>query len=197
MNNNNKLQIQYINLKPSKSITDHLTKKLERDLNGDFGIHSLICNLSKQSAKGGEKYRCLLEVHLKLSGFAIIETGNDIYKIIEIISDKLHQKIHKMNDRISDINHVEEKADLTKDIPARELKELDVIKAVNDTGRLPILERKQYSDNSPIHTEEAIQLMEMANKQCFLYRNVDTGKYTAIYKLEGRNGYGMIEPKSA
>lgn len=199
MEDKNKLKIRFINLRISKPINDLIKKKLEKDLMNDYGIHSLICNVSKQSAKGGEKYSILLEVHMKNSGFALRESGNDLYKITELVSDKLHQKIHKLMDKSSDIIVDTKIETLADQLTRKELEEINKLRAIDDTGKLPILEKKQYSDNSPIHIEEAIQLMEMAEKPCFLFRNAaENGKYTVIYRLtDGRNGYGLIEPKSA
>lgn len=57
-----------------------------------------------------------------------------------------------------------------------------------------ILRRKRFSDTSAISEEDAIDRMEMIGHDFFIFNNIDTGRYSLVYK-RGDGYYGIIEPK--
>jgi putative sigma-54 modulation protein len=58
----------------------------------------------------------------------------------------------------------------------------------------PIIKVKKYSDNTPIHPQEAIERMILLGHKSFLFRNIETGKYTMVYERDDGVTYGLIEP---
>lgn len=57
-----------------------------------------------------------------------------------------------------------------------------------------IVKRKEYSDNTPMRPEEAIDRMELLGHRSYLFRNIESGKYAMVYKRDDGN-YGLVEPK--
>jgi putative sigma-54 modulation protein len=58
----------------------------------------------------------------------------------------------------------------------------------------PLIKRKFYLDDSPIHPVEAIEKMELLGHQQFLFRNIENNKYAIIVK-DINIGYQLIQPK--
>ncbi|KXK26233.1 MAG: putative sigma-54 modulation protein [candidate division WS6 bacterium OLB20] len=63
------------------------------------------------------------------------------------------------------------------------------------TDYVPEIRRKQYEDESPLHPAEAVERMELLGYNCFLFKNMESGKYAMLYKREA-GGYGLVEPKN-
>lgn len=59
-----------------------------------------------------------------------------------------------------------------------------------------ITRRKRYSNTEAMHEEEAIEQMELIGHSCFIFENLDTNRFSMIYRKED-NTYGVIEPKMA
>lgn len=58
----------------------------------------------------------------------------------------------------------------------------------------PIIKRKFYQDDSPIHPVEAIERMELLGSLQFLFKNIENNKYAIIIK-DKNAGYELIQPK--
>lgn len=58
----------------------------------------------------------------------------------------------------------------------------------------PIIKRKFYQDDSPIHPVEAIERMELLGSQQFLFKNIENNKYAIIVK-DKNSCYELIQPK--
>ncbi len=61
-------------------------------------------------------------------------------------------------------------------------------------SEITITRRKRYSNTEPMHEDEAIEQMELIGHNCFIFDNLDTGRFSMIYKKEDGT-YGIIEPK--
>ena len=58
----------------------------------------------------------------------------------------------------------------------------------------PIIKRKYYQDDSPIHPVEAIERMELLGSQQFLFKNIENNRYAIIVK-DKNSDYELIQPK--
>jgi putative sigma-54 modulation protein len=57
-----------------------------------------------------------------------------------------------------------------------------------------ITKRKTMDDMTPLEEAEAIERMEMAGYDQYLFKNKSTNKISMIYRrIDG--GYGLVEPK--
>ena len=57
-----------------------------------------------------------------------------------------------------------------------------------------ITRRKRYSHTEPMHEEEAIEQMELIGHHCFIFENIDTKRFSMVYKKDDGT-YGVVEPK--
>jgi len=58
----------------------------------------------------------------------------------------------------------------------------------------PIIKRKYYQDDSPIHPVEAIERMELLGSLQFLFKNIENNRYAIIVK-DKNSDYELIQPK--
>jgi ribosomal subunit interface protein len=58
----------------------------------------------------------------------------------------------------------------------------------------PLIKRKYYQDDSPIHPAEAIERMELLGSQQFLFKNIENNRYAIIVK-DKNSSYELIQPK--
>ena len=59
----------------------------------------------------------------------------------------------------------------------------------------PIIKIKEYSDNTPIHSQEAIERMTLLGHKSFIFKNIETGKYAMVYIRDDGISFGLITPK--
>lgn len=127
-----------------------------------------------------------------------IEThGNNLYGLIDEAYDKMRHNLEKMKEKVND--HEDQQSmsggsDIDIDVnidadPVRTLADSTSVYAVDPK----ITKRVVYEDNTPIHPGEAIERMEILNRSCYLFKNIESGKYAMVFK-DGKEGeYALIE----
>lgn len=190
------VEIKFVNFNYSSAIEEYVLKKIYKHENEASHIQLVKVSLSSQSQNKNKLYQICIEVDLKNSGFIIKKSGKDIYALIDEVSDAFRKKLvkfidvntdHRISPKIEEIPFSEE---LRYDSPDISFHDVDINKYL-------ILEEKSFNDHTPMHVEEAIDLMELIGRQCILFKNILTGKYSVIYKIsEGsKEGYGIINAK--
>ena len=192
------IEIKFVNFNYSAAIEEYILKKIYKHENEASHINLVKVSLSSQCQNKNRTYQVCIEVDLKNSGFIIKKSNNDIYALIDEISDTFRKKLVKFIDVNTDHKvspKIVEELPITEgrrfaDSGATVFNDLDINKYV-------ILEEKSFNDHTPMHIEEAIDLMELIGRQCILFKNISTGKYSVIYKInEGaKEGYGIINSK--
>jgi ribosomal subunit interface protein len=192
----NILQIKYINVKPSDAITSYVQRKVAKHDAEAKELTALVCNINLESSKAGKTYCITLETAMTHSGFIVREKGSDIYKLIDDLSDKFRTRLVKMLDKQND-NPAQQQDPMWMDAFISDTQgDYNVAFDPGESHKKMIVERKKYFDNSPLHIEEAIEMMEMVGRPCFLFKNISTGKYAVVYKVDsgnGKRGYGLLE----
>lgn len=191
------LQIKYINIKPSDAVSAYIQRKIVKHDAESKDITSVVCTISLESSKAGKTYCVTIETSMVHAGFIVREKGNDVYKVIDDLSDKFRTRLVKLIDKQNDVQskYNDEYAQISGTI-REDMSDYTTIINADINPSYTIIERKKYYDNSPIHVEEAIQMMEMVGRTCFLFKNITNGKYTVVYKVASQNGdygYGLLE----
>ncbi len=65
---------------------------------------------------------------------------------------------------------------------------------MSDMEYRPIVKVKKYEDDTPIHPQEAIERMILLGHDSYLFKNIETGKYSMVYKREDGISFGLVEP---
>lgn len=196
------LQVKFISFKPSPSVRDYIQKKIAKHELKSKEVLEIICNVSLDSSRAGKTYTMAVEVSMPHAGFIVRGKGNDVYRLVDEVSDKYRNRLTKFLDKQNSNN-----SDSDTSMMGSEERYF-IEEFIEDYGRLNasvpdgpkyrIIEKKGFYDNSPLHIDEAIEIMEMIGRPCFLFKNIDTGKYNVVYRVEGKNGrsgYGLIEPR--
>jgi len=106
------------------------------------------------------------------------ERDEDLYKAIDLVSDKLERQLRKNKTKI-----LKQKKDVTKNIS------LDNIDPIEEKSK--IVKRKQI-EMKPMNEDEAILQMELVDHDFFVYKDVETKTVNIIYKRKDGE-YGIIE----
>lgn len=203
----NILQMNFIHLESSDKIYQFLLKKLNKKNSLVDQIKEIQCNISLENNRGAKLYRVTLETKMDHMGFIVKNKGREIMAILEQITDTFYDRLNKLADR------KREKVITTDFANSTELLENEKTVKITDYDNYRmnssssigekqqeynIVEKMEYPNNAPIHVDEAIQIMEKYNRPFLLFRNIRNGKYSVVYKVDGRqkkkNGYGLVEP---
>ncbi|HAK89325.1 MAG: ribosomal subunit interface protein [Nitrospirae bacterium GWC2_46_6] len=127
-----------------------------------------------------EKYRHKAEVLLKVNGVMIQAESvtGEVYSSIDEVVEKLEKQIVKYKERSHDYRKGEKK---TSEVS---------LKAQAETGR--IIKNKRF-DMKPMAADEAVDQMELLDKDFFVFANQASGDVNVVYRRKDGN-YGLIEP---
>jgi ribosomal subunit interface protein len=115
---------------------------------------------------------------------------------INTLFDKLLSPLHKKITRYKSQEERWTKHKEWKSIQIEKISQSDeeVASDIPSTNYEPIIRRKFYKDDSPIHPAEAIEKMELLGHEQFLFKNIENNKYAIIVK-DKIMGYELIQPK--
>jgi putative sigma-54 modulation protein len=127
-----------------------------------------------------EKYRHKAEVLLKVNGVLIQaeSTTGEVYSAIDQVVEKLETQVKKYKEKHHDYRKGEKKS---ADIQTE---------GTEEKGR--IIKHKRF-DMKPMSSEEAVNQMELLDKDFFIYANETSGGINVVYRRNDGN-YGLIEP---
>ncbi len=106
------------------------------------------------------------------------ERNEDLYKAIDLASDKLERQLRKNKTKM-----MKQKKDITKEMKFEELESIE--------EKEEIVKRKKI-EMKPMSEEEAIMQMDLVDHDFFVYKDIDTKKTNVIYKRK-EGTYGIIE----
>jgi putative sigma-54 modulation protein len=125
-----------------------------------------------------EKYRHKAEVLLKINGVMIQAESvtGEVYSAIDEVVEKLEKQILRYKEKLHSYRKGEKKS---LEIPS-----------VMEKRR--IIKLKKF-DMKPMDPEDAVNQMELLDKDFFVFTNMYSGDINVIYKRKDGN-YGLIEP---
>ncbi|MDX9714771.1 MAG: ribosome-associated translation inhibitor RaiA [Dissulfurispiraceae bacterium] len=128
-----------------------------------------------------KKYRQKAEVLLKVNGVMIQaeSISEDIYASIDEVSEKLEKQIKKYKEKMKDFRKGGDKKTARESSAGTDA----------DSG---IIKRKRFA-MKPMSPEEAVDQMELMDKDFFIFSNISTGDFNVVYKRKDGN-FGLIEP---
>lgn len=135
-------------------------------------------------------FKVEISVHMPQTFIRVEGKGREI----ETIVDKLEPTLKRRLKRYHDLYRRWEKEEPWKVVEYQEsLPELEhSVRSYADFN--PVIKRKSFEDNSPIHPAEAIERMELLGHDSFLFRNIESSNYAMVYRRKS-GGYGLVEPK--
>lgn len=185
------LHISSRGIKLTPSIEQYITKKLQfLEKYDKYLLKTEIEILDNRGESLNLKYQITIWAKRK-DIIRVEERGTDLYALIDKVHDILKIKIDKYKEKITDKVWEKDMPETDEYIPNSDENDENL----QDTFYTPkITKKKVYSDNRPLHPSEAIDQMEMIGHISFLFKNIETNKYTMVYKRKDGD-YGLVEPE--
>lgn len=127
-----------------------------------------------------EKYRHKAEVLLKVNGYLIQAEGvtGEIYSSIDEVVEKLEKQAKKYKEKLHSYRKTDRRATGA------------ALTTSAEKGK--IIKYKRF-DMKPMTPEEAVDQMELLDKDFFVFVNEKTSTINLVYRRKDGN-YGLIEP---
>lgn len=170
-----KITIKGRNIDVTEALRQYIEKritKFERFLNE---VGEAIITVST------EKFTHKIDVLFKVNGHLIQAEGKteDLYSAVDQVVEKLEKQVLKYKEKIQNKNKKSNKYSQQVATPSE------------DSAKR-IVKYKKF-DLRPMSPEEAVDQMELLDKDFFVFVNSFTGQVNVVYKRKDGN-YGLIEP---
>lgn len=110
------------------------------------------------------------------------EASDDLYKSIDLVSEKLERQIRKNKTRMTHKRNVENMT-MFVDFTVEDEEE--------NNGKIA---KRKVVDSKPMSEEEAILQMDLIGHDFFIFNNIDTDSISVVYRRKDGD-YGIIEVK--
>lgn len=177
-------------------VTGPMKKYVEEKLNKYERVFDLATSIevefSENVAARGVDNDFNLEIMMTLPKTVarVEKSGSDVYAIVDEATDVIYRKVKRYKEKLRQWEGSSpwkvdegEMADNSGDF-----EEFDFITYVPK-----IVRRKKIKDCKPMSEAEAIERMEMLGYDSFLFKNMQTGLFSLVYRRK-RGGYGIVEP---
>lgn len=181
-------------MEPTEALKEYVKEKVSKHTNLLDDVTSIEIFLKQTKSNKGvsNDFRIDMNITLPETRIRVEERGENMYANIDLASDTLGRRLARYNEMKGQWSG--EKPWKIMEAEA-EMEMLADDEEVTDTSYVPkISRRKTMDDMRPLEEAEAIERMEMAGYDQYLFRNKSTDKITMIYRrIDG--GYGLVEPQ--
>lgn len=170
-----KLNIKGRNIEVTDALKSYIEKRLNKFNKFLTDLSEVIVTVST------EKFTHKIDVLLKVNGHLIQAEGKteDLYSAVDQVVEKLEKQVLKYKEKIQN----KYKKDAVK-YPSAASESAETAKR--------IVKFKKF-DLRPMVPEEAVDQMELLDKDFFIFVNSFTGDVNVVYRRKDGN-YGLIEP---
>ncbi len=191
------IQVSFVGMDSTEALKKYVLEKIMKKENLFSEATSIEVFLKEFVHSKGVEHDFRLDINVKLPNTVVRveERGSDMYANIDKGTDILFRRLKRYNDKKE---YWEGKASwkiLEAQEAIRALEEESGVEVDDYSDYIPkIAKRKVVEDMSPIEEGEAIERMELAGYDQYLFRNKGNNKICMLYKRK-RGGYGLVEPK--
>ncbi len=189
------IKISFVGMDPTEPLKKYILEKLSKKENllEDATSIEVFFKQSRYTKGVDSDFRVDINVKLPETLIRVEETSSDMYVNIDNAMNVIGRRLS----RYRDMRDTWSGKKPWKIVEAES--ELDAL-VEDDTeveefsSYVPkIAKRKVVEDMSPLEEGEAIERMEMAGYDQYLFRSKKTGKMSMIYRRKN-GGYGLVEP---
>lgn len=186
------IQINFDGMDRSEALENYLREKLTK-YEEFFKLATKANAVFKQevSARGVNKdFALQITVSVPKVSIHVEEYGENAYALADKVSDVLVRKLKRYQDKL---------AHWKGEKPWEEAAVYDSVDESYDvnTNYTPVVAvRKKIQDERPMYEAEAIEFMELRGFSQLLFKNINTGKWSMLYKRED-GSYGLVEPSDS
>ncbi len=179
-------------MEPTEALKSYVKEKISKyeNLLDDATSIEVFLKESKSNRGVNDDFRIDINVSLPETRIRVEQRGENMYANIDEASDVLNRRLTRYNE-MKDHWSGEKPWKMTEaemSMNNEEDTETNVIYIPK------ITKRKTMDDMTPLEEAEAIERMEMAGYDQYLFKNKSTNKISMIYRrIDG--GYGLVEPK--
>lgn len=132
-----------------------------------------------------KKIHHIADASIKADGILIqaSEETSEMYSSIDLLYEKIHRRVRKYKEKLTDHKHQTGISGLANAAPA----------APHPEDRIPQIIRTKRFDLKPMLPEEAVMQMELLDKPFYIFANATNGHVSVIYRRKDGN-VGLIEP---
>lgn len=169
-----KLNIKGRNIEVTDALRHYIEKRIGKFSKFLTELSEIIVTVST------EKFTHKIDVLLKVNGHLIQAEGKteDLYSAVDQVVEKLEKQILKYKEKIQSKNK-------------KESSKFSSAVSVAETAKR-IVKYKKF-DLRPMTPEEAVDQMELLDKDFFIFVNSFSGDINVVYKRKDGN-FGLIEP---
>ncbi|WKZ30193.1 MAG: HPF/RaiA family ribosome-associated protein [Candidatus Dojkabacteria bacterium] len=186
----NQVQFSARGMSITEGMKAHITEKLEKITYIDDAL-SVSCEVGKTVSHRGSDSDFYIKVLVSYpkAVIRVKKEGNDIYPIMDMIAEALQKKVNQYHDGKRKWEGQENwpKYDLVDEIVDDES-----IEASKYATYTPAVRKKVISELAPITVSQAIEHLELLGKMFYLFKDIETGKLSVIYKDDA--GYTLLIP---
>lgn len=141
---------------------------------------------AKHMKSSGDLIVCQVTMSVPRATIRAEIEASKVEEAVDLVEDKLRKQIEKYKEKL----HRRDRKG--RWIPVSTLEKLSDIQ---DEVHFPhrIIRRKQFDQLKPMHEEEALEQMELLGHNFFAFWNIDTDKFSVVYKRKEDLTYGLIE----
>jgi putative sigma-54 modulation protein len=139
-----------------------------------------------------------IEVTLEGDGLLLRgeERTSDMYTSIDLVLDKLEQRVKRFKDRHSHLKRHAHDSSVRTNVSTRNDVAFDEVlpAGTEPEEELPRIVREKRVTMKPMNEDEAIQMIELIDHDFYIFLDAPSEQVRVIYKRRDGN-YGLIAPK--
>ena len=180
------------NVEVTDGLRDYTEKRLQK-------LAKLVPNLRTATVRECvDKNMHRIEVTLEGDGLLLRgeERTNDMYASIDLVLDKLMERVKRFKDRHSHLmRHAHDRSLRTNVAPTNGVPYEDILPAVSEPeDAMPHIVREKRVTMKPMNEDEAMEMLELIDHDFYIFLDAPSEEVRVIYRRRDGN-YGLIAPK--
>jgi putative sigma-54 modulation protein len=190
-----KLVLQSKNIEITDAIRDYVNQKIEKAVSHFEQITTSVeVNISvAKNPRIAASQVAEVTIHANGATIRAEEASEHLYASIDLVADKISRQLRKYKERnFTKKERTEPAENLGEEL---DLELLDYNLTDNRAATLPAeVVRTKYFAMSALTIEEALAQLQLVDHDFYMYRSVETGEISVVYR-RNHGGFGVIQPR--
>lgn len=189
-------QITVRNMDLTDPIKDYVENKVGKHSDILEKATHILVEITELIPHRGVAHDFVVEINVKIPNtlIRVAENGEDVYAIIDKVSDQLARKLKRYEEKFDYWKGEKSLSEIEADMIAEDANDdIDVHREEYQVS-FPEITKRTIVDSRSMTPEEAIERMELTDGRFWMFRNVENGEYSVVYK-RATGGYGILEPE--
>lgn len=189
------IKISFVGMDPTEPLKKYILEKLSKKENllEEATSIEVFFKQSRYTKGVDSDFRVDINIKLPETLIRVEETSSDMYVNIDNAMDVIGRRLSRYRDMRETWSGKKPWKIIEAESELEALVEDDTVVEEYSNYVPKIAKRKVVEDMSPLEEGEAIERMEMAGYDQYLFRSKKSGKVSMIYRRKN-GGYGLVEP---